>query len=110
MRKATIKKNGEALLALARQLAAMPNMTWVDANNIIYAHGGPVARLFPTKTDRIAYFKTPESKQIDELIDSLPEPQVRGPLQYYDNKFMIPIDKPTNRKGRKPRRNKKAMA
>lgn len=100
MRKSMIKKNVDVLLALTQQLAATPNMTWVDANNAIYAPGGPLVRLFPTKADRIAYCKTPESRQIDDLIDSLPEPPVRpGPPEDW-TEFMIPIDKPAKRRAR----------
>jgi hypothetical protein len=100
MRKATLQKNVDVLLALAKQLAATPNMTWIDANNVIYAPGGPLVRLFPTKADRLAYSKTPESRQIDELIDSLPEPPVRrGPREDW-TEFMIPVDKPPQRRPR----------
>ena len=101
MLKSTVKKNAQALLALARQLAETPGLTWVDANNAIYAPGGPFARLFATEADRVAYGKTDESKQIDELIDSLPEPPVRpGPPEDW-TKFMIPIDKPAKRRSRR---------
>ena len=39
---------------------------------------GPFARLFTNAKDRIAFSKTEESREIDQLIDSLPEPPV-GP-------------------------------
>ena len=91
MLKPTIKKNAQALLALARQLAETPGLTWVDANNAIYAPGGPFARLFRTKADRVAYAKTVESQQIDEFIDSLPEPSVRAEVEQLDAKCFIPI-------------------
>lgn len=91
MPKSTIKNNAIALLALARQLAVTPGLTWVDANNAIYAPGGPFARLFPTKADRVAFGKTKESLQIDNLIHSLPEPPVRAEVEQLDPKCFIPI-------------------
>ena len=62
-----IQERAQALLVLAQQLANMPELTWVDANNAVYAPGGPFARLFPTKAERIAFGKTKQSKQIDDL-------------------------------------------
>ena len=98
MKKEQHKAKVRALLALARQLAQMPGLTWVDANNTLYSPGGPFARLFPTKAERVAYGKTKESQQIDDLICSLPEPPVRpGPPEDW-TKFMIPIRKPAKRR------------
>ena len=48
----------------------------MEANNAVYGPGGPFARLFPSNADRVAFAKTAESRQIDELIDSLPGPPV----------------------------------
>jgi hypothetical protein len=44
----------------------------VEANNAVYGLGGPFAGLFSSAADRLAFAKTDESRQIDELIDSLP--------------------------------------
>ncbi len=100
MRKGSTKEKAQALLTLAEQLAQMPGLTWVDANNAIYAPGGPFARLFPTKPERVAFGKTKESAQIDELICALPEPPVRpGPREDW-TKFMIPIRKSVKRRPR----------
>lgn len=91
MPKPTLKDKAQALLTLAQQLVQMPGLTWVDANNTLYSPGGPFARLFPTKVERVAFEKTKESRQIDDLICSLPEPPVRpGPPEDL-TKFMIPI-------------------
>ncbi len=100
MPKPSVKKNAQALLALARQLAKTPGLTWVDASNAIYSPAGPFSRLFPTKADRLAYGKTPEGKAVDDLIFSLPEPPVRpGPPEDW-TEHMIPIDKPAKRRSR----------
>jgi hypothetical protein len=98
---ATIKEKARALLALAQQLAQMPGLTWVDANNAVFAPGGPFVRLFPTKADRIAYGKTKECEQIDALISSLPEPPVHAePNGQQHAGVMIPIRKPARRRPR----------
>jgi hypothetical protein len=76
MAKTTIKNRAGQLLTLAQKLSETPGLTWVEANNTIYGPGGPFARLFPNDKDRLAFAKTEESRQIDELIDSLPEPVV----------------------------------
>ena len=77
-RNETIKKELRELLTLAHKLAETPGLTWVEANNAIYGPGGPFVRLFPTKSDRTAFADTKERKEIDTLIDSLPDPPV-GP-------------------------------
>jgi hypothetical protein len=101
MGKPSIKEKAQALLALADQLAQMPGLTWVDANNAIYAPGGPFARLFPTKAARVAFGKTKESEQIDALIDSLPESPVRPwPNGEKHNGIMIPVRKSASRRSR----------
>ena len=74
MSKKTIKSRAQELLTLAFKLADTPGLTWVEANNAVYGPGGPFARLFPSATERVAFAKTEESRQIDKLIDSLPEP------------------------------------
>ena len=48
-------------------------LTWVEANNAIYGPGGRFVKLFPTKTDRVAFARTDESRKIDELIDRVPK-------------------------------------
>jgi|ERR1043165_4393347 hypothetical protein len=93
MQKKAITKKAQALLAFARELVKTPGVTWVDANNAIYSPGGPFVRLFPTKTDREAFAKTDESQQIDEAIDSLPEPSVREAPKEYSGKFNVRIPK-----------------
>lgn len=101
MPKSTIKEKAQALLALAHQLVQMPGLTWVDANNTLYAPGGPFARLFPTKAERVAFEKTRESQHIDDLICSLPMPPVRPwPKGEKHNGTMIPIRKSTKRRPR----------
>ena len=93
MSKRTIKSRAQELLTLARNLAATPGLTWVEANNAVYGPGGPFARLFPEASDRVAFAKAPESRQIDQLIDSLPEPPVGPQRREYSGKFNVRVPK-----------------
>ena len=93
MGKRNTQKGTQDLLALARKLAETPGLTWVEANNAIYGPGGPFVRLFPTKSDRAAFARTKERKQIDELIDSLPDPLVGPQRREYSGKFNVRIPK-----------------
>lgn len=89
MSKRSIKSRAQELLTLARKLAESPGLTWVEANNAVYGPGGPMARLFPSASERAAFAKTSESRQIDELIDSLPEPPIGLQQREYSGKFNV---------------------
>jgi predicted HicB family RNase H-like nuclease len=89
MSKRSIRSRAQELLTLARKLAESPGLTWVEANNAVYGPGGPMARLFPSAADRAAFAKTKESRQIDELIDGLPEPPVGPERREYSGKFNV---------------------
>jgi hypothetical protein len=91
MPKQSIKDRARELLTLARNLAASPGLTWVEANNAIYGPGGPMARLFATASDRAAFAKSKESREIDELIDGLPEPPVGPQQREFSGKFNVRI-------------------
>ena len=87
-----MQSRAQELLDFARGLQDS-GLTWVEANNAIYGPGGRFVTLFPTKTDRMAFAKMDESRQIDELIDNLPEPDVRSSRQEYSGKFVVRIPK-----------------
>jgi predicted HicB family RNase H-like nuclease len=91
--KRSIKSRAQDLLTLARKLSETPGLTWVEANNAIYGIGGPFTRLFPTAKERVAFAKRPESRQIDELLDHLPEPAVIPHEREYSGKFNVRIPK-----------------
>jgi hypothetical protein len=93
MAKRTVESRAQELLTLARKLAESTGLTWVEANNAVYGPGGPFARLFPTAKDRLAFAKTEESRQIDRLIDSLPEPPVGPQRREYSGKFNVRVPK-----------------
>ena len=92
MGKPSLKSRVQALLDFARSLQDS-GLTWVEANNAIYGPGGRFVKLFPTKTDRVAFARTAESRKIDELIDSLPEPNVRSSREEYSGKFVVRVPK-----------------
>lgn len=93
MAKRSIKSRAQELLTLARKLSETPGLTWVEANNAIYGPAGPFARLFGSAKDRIAFSKLSESRQIDELIDGLPEPETGPQREEYSGKFNVRIPK-----------------
>ncbi len=93
MAKRTLRSRAQELLTLAGKLAETPGLTWVEANNAVYGPGGPLTRLFPSATDRLAFAETQESRRIDELIDSLPEPRVGPQRRDYSGKFNVRVPK-----------------
>jgi HicB family len=93
MSKRSIKSRAQELLTLERRLAETPGLTWVEANNAVYGPGGPFARLFPSTRDRAAFAKMEESRQLDQLIDGLPEPPVGPERREYSGKFNVRVPK-----------------
>ena len=93
MAKRTIESRAQDLLTRARKLAQSPGATWAEVNNAIYGPGGPFARLFPSAQDRLSFAKTKESRQIDRLIDNLPEPPVGPQQREYSGKFNVRVPK-----------------
>jgi hypothetical protein len=93
MAKRGVESRAQELLERARELAQIPGMTWVEANNAIYGPGGPFARLFPTAKDRVAFAKIRASREIDRLIDNLPEPPVGPQRREYSGRFNVRVPK-----------------
>ncbi len=93
MSKRSIESRAQELLTLARKLAETAGLTWVEANNAVYAPGGPFARLFPTVKDRAAFAKSEESRQIDSIIDGMPEPRLSPQRREFSGKFNVRVPK-----------------
>ena len=93
MSKRSIESRARELLTLAQKLAEAVGLTWVEANNAVYGPGGPFVRLFPSSKDRMAFAKTEAGRQIDRLIDSLPEPPVGPQRREYSGKFNVRVPK-----------------
>jgi hypothetical protein len=93
MVKRTLRDRAKDLLAFAEKVSEAPGLTWVEANNAVYGPGGPFARLFPSEKGRTAFAKTKECKQIDDLIDGLPEPATGPQRREYSGKFNVRLPK-----------------
>jgi hypothetical protein len=93
MTRRSIKQRAQELLTVARKLAESPGLTWVEANNAIYGPAGPFTRLFSSRQDRAAFSELEESRQIDEIIDGLPEPPVGAQRREYSGRFNVRIPK-----------------
>ena len=93
MTKKSIENRAQQLLRLARRLAQASSLTWVEANNAIYGPGGPFSRLFPAAGDRTNFAKTRESREIDRLIDSLPDPPTGPQRREYSGTFNVRVPK-----------------
>jgi predicted HicB family RNase H-like nuclease len=93
MSKRSVESRAQELLALARKLAQSSGLTWVEANNAIYGPAGHFARLFANAKDRVAFAKTKESRQIDQFIDSLPDPPAGPQQREYSGKFNVRVPK-----------------
>ena len=93
MAKRSIDSRAQQLVSHVRKLAESSSLTWVEANNAIYGPGGPFTRLFPNAKARVAFAKTKESRQIDRLIDSLPEPALGPQRREYSGKFNVRVPK-----------------
>ena len=92
MGKRSVKSRAQELLEFASKLKRS-GLTWVEANNAIYGPGGRFVKLFPTKPERVAFAKTEESRKLDQVIDRLPEPDVRPSREEYSGKFVVRVPK-----------------
>ncbi len=72
----TVAENAQALLAFAEEQAEQAE-DWVALHNALFGIGGKATELFATESERTAFSKTPECKQIFALMDSLPPPAVK---------------------------------
>src|ERR1700722_16061488 len=91
MTKRDLKRHAQAFLDLARELARTPGLSWIEVSNALFSPKGPFGRLFPTRDDRVAFGKLAESREIDKLLESLPEPPVRHEDRGYSGKFNVRI-------------------
>ena len=59
---------------------------WLDLSNVLFGPGGKATKTFATQAERTAFCKTQEYKRILALMDTLPQPPVKG---FVD---MVPAD------------------
>jgi hypothetical protein len=93
MSKQSIESRAQELLTRAHEVAQTSGLTWVEANNAIYGPGGTFACLFPSAEDRVAFGRTKVSRQVDRVIDSLPEPPAGRQWPEYSGKFNVRVPK-----------------
>lgn len=62
-------KAGEALVFA--QEKAKQSTNWIDLHNALFGIGGKLGELFPTQSERAQFVKTPEHKQIMDLLQEL---------------------------------------
>jgi hypothetical protein len=67
-------------LAFARRLKD-EGKNWLEAHNALFGIGGKCGTLFPTRSDRTAFGKTPEYEQISQLLNSFANPPPGGAVQ-----------------------------
>lgn len=65
------------VLAFAQQRADKA-ADWIELSNSLFGMGGKATELFPTESERTAFCRTAEYKQILALMDTLPHPPVKG--------------------------------
>jgi hypothetical protein len=65
------------ILEFAQQRAARA-ADWIELSNALYGLGGKATELFPTESERTAFCRTEEYKQILALMNTLPNPPVKG--------------------------------
>jgi hypothetical protein len=77
------KKNAREIEAKARKLLAFARTRakeardWIELHNALFGIGGKATELFPTDTQRTAFSRMPECKQVHALMDTLPDPPAK---------------------------------
>jgi hypothetical protein len=80
------KKNkvSPRIIAKARQVLkfaqerAAKAADWIELSNALFGLGGKATELFPTESERTAFCRTEEYKRTLALMDTLPQPPVKG--------------------------------
>jgi hypothetical protein len=73
---ASIAARARQLLEFAEQRAARA-ADWLELHYALFGVGGKANELFPTEAERTAFSRTPESKRIFALMDTLPYPPAK---------------------------------
>jgi hypothetical protein len=72
------KTKAQRFLDIARE-AFGKSANSVAFSNAVYGFGGPLSRLFPTQKEREAFLRTQESREVEAMMESLPEPHPDAP-------------------------------
>jgi hypothetical protein len=65
------------VLEFAQQRAAKA-ADWIELSNALFGLGGKATEVFPTESERTAFSRTQQYKQTLALLDTLPQPRVKG--------------------------------
>ncbi|SRR5712692_303878 len=65
------------VLEFAQQRAARAT-DWIELSNALFGPGGKATEVFATETERTAFCRTEEYKRILALMNTLPQPRVKG--------------------------------
>jgi hypothetical protein len=71
-----VAEKARQLLAFAQDQAAQAP-DWVALYNALFGIAGKATELFPTESERTAFTRTAECKQIYAFLDELPQPPVK---------------------------------
>jgi hypothetical protein len=74
---ARVVAKARQVLEFAQQRAAQA-ADWIEVSNAVFGLGGKATELFPTESERTAFCRTQEYRQILALMDTLPQPPVKG--------------------------------
>jgi HicB family len=72
-----IVAKAQQVLEFAQQRAAKA-ANWIDLSNALFGLGGKATELFPTESERTAFSRTDQYRRLLALLDTLPQPQVKG--------------------------------
>jgi hypothetical protein len=72
----SVRSRAKQALEFARQKAAEGG-DWVALHNALFGRGGKATELFPDESERTAFARTAEYKQVLALLDELPAPEAK---------------------------------
>jgi hypothetical protein len=71
-----VQAKARRILAFAQEKARQV-ADWVELHNALFGISGKATVMLPTESERTAFSRTPEAKQIFALFDGLPSPPVK---------------------------------
>jgi hypothetical protein len=72
-----IRAKAQQILQFAQKRADRA-ADWLELSNAVFGLGGKATELFPRESDRTAFSRTKEYKQVLALLDDLPQPEAKG--------------------------------
>ncbi len=91
-KKTSIAARGQQLVAFAKELQRS-GFNWLQAQNALYGPGGKYQELFSTPQDRTAFSGSVADKELNLLLESLPEPESQSPAREASGKLLVRMPK-----------------